>query len=183
MDFCRDLHALLPLQSATLRVVRFSEEHLQQRYVDWLNDPVVVKFSNQRFFHHTLKSCENFYQSFYASSSVFLAIEHGESGFVGTMTVHFNPHHATADIGILVGARECWGKGIGLQAWQLVLDAVSGLKGMRKVTAGTLSCNIPMLSIMQRSGMSADGIRRAQELVDGAPMDIHYYAHFIADHA
>jgi RimJ/RimL family protein N-acetyltransferase len=44
-----------------------------------------------------------------------------------------------------------------------------------------LDCNIGMLAIMRRSGMVEDGVRVAQELVDGQSYDMHYYACFSDD--
>lgn len=170
----------LPLTDGSITVERFGRTHLQERYVGWLNDAEVVRFSNQRFMQHTLSSCAQFYDGIKSSSAVFLAVSHYELGYIGTMTVYFSQHHGTADIGILIGDRAAWGKGIGLAAWRLVLDAVGQLPGLRKVTAGTLACNASMLSVMQRSGMEPDGVRIKQELVEGQPMDIHYYARFVA---
>jgi RimJ/RimL family protein N-acetyltransferase len=51
-------------------------------------------------------------------------------------------------------------------------------RGLRKVTAGTLGCNTPMLRLMHGSGMQPDGVRRGQEIVDGAAQDILYFARF-----
>ena len=49
---------------------------------------------------------------------------------------------------------------------------------IRKVTAGTLSVNAPMLKLMERSGMTREAVRRDQEIVEGAPVDVVYYARF-----
>ena len=46
------------------------------------------------------------------------------------------------------------------------------------MTAGTLACNRAMLSVAGRSGMAREGVRRAQELVDGEPTDIVHFARF-----
>jgi RimJ/RimL family protein N-acetyltransferase len=42
---------------------------------------------------------------------------------------------------------------------------------MRKVTAGTMAINEPMLRIMYASGMVEEGRRKRQFLVDGAEID------------
>ena len=46
------------------------------------------------------------------------------------------------------------------------------------VTAGTLACNLGMVKLMERSGMTLEGVRKAQELVDGVPEDVVLYARF-----
>jgi len=52
------------LQTARLRMVPFSEAHLTTRYVGWLNDPEVVRYSEQRHQTHTIESCRSYLLSF-----------------------------------------------------------------------------------------------------------------------
>ena len=56
----------------------FQEKDITPRYISWLNNPEVVRFSNQRFITHTESSCQSFYYSMASSPSSFLAIEHAE---------------------------------------------------------------------------------------------------------
>ena len=170
--------AALPVSAEDVTVRLFSAEDISEAYIGWLNHPGTMRFSNQRFIQHDDASCQAFYHSVKASPSVFLAIEHKAFGHVGTMTVHFNDRHGTADMGILVGAPDVKGLGVGRRAWQLALDLALSLPEMRKVTAGTLSCNRAMLGVADATGMVPDGIRIAQELVDGEAYDMHYFAAF-----
>lgn len=48
-----------PLDPGPCRVVRFADRHLTERYVGWLNDPAVVRYSEQRHSRHTLWSRRN----------------------------------------------------------------------------------------------------------------------------
>lgn len=173
--------ANLIVSKGDILIRTFQEKDITPRYISWLNNPEVVRFSNQRFITHTESSCQSFYYSMASSPSSFLAIEHAEYGHVGTLTVHFNDHHGTADMGILVGEPSIWGKGVGITAWMLAMTTALKIPRMRKVTAGTLACNTGMLSIMRKSGMVMDGIRVNQELVEGRPYDMHYYACFSDD--
>ena len=173
--------ANLIVSKGDMLIRTFQEKDITPRYISWLNNPEVVRFSNQRFITHTESSCQSFYHSMASSPSSFLAIEHAEYGHVGTLTVHFNDNHGTADIGILVGEPSIWGQGVGVAAWTLAMTTALKIPKMRKVTAGTLACNAGMLSIMRKSGMVEDGIRVNQELVEGQPYDMQYYAYFSND--
>ena len=42
------------LETPRLRLEPFAEAHLTERYVRWLGDPAVMKYSEQRFRTHTL---------------------------------------------------------------------------------------------------------------------------------
>lgn len=154
-------------------------EDVTADHVRWLNDPEVVKFSNQRFRKHDLASCQAFFDSFANSANSFLSVRRlSDDKAVGTLTVYRSPQHGTADVGIMIGEPSAWGQGIGQDAWSLVIDWLMDSEKLRKVSAGTLRCNLAMLRLMQRSGMVEEAIRREQELVDGVAQDVIHYARF-----
>lgn len=161
------------------RLVRFDSTDITDRYLNWLNDPTIVRFSNQRFKRHSIESSRAYLASFEDTDNLFLSIRRITGGdSIGTLTVYAAMPHGTADIGILIGAAQEWGCGYGLDAWKTASDWLIAQCCMRKVTGGTLSCNEGMRKIFERSGMHLEGTRRAQELVEGIPMDTLYYARF-----
>ncbi len=166
-------HQTLIGKKVTLQT--FSEINLTPRYLEWLRNPELMKFSNQRFFNHSMDSSITYFNSFVNSDNFFFAIYH-ENTFVGTMTAYRSLVHGTADIGILIGDGE-QGKGLGKDAWATLMAALLTI-GTRKVTGGTLRCNDAMIRIMKGCGMQSDGVRIAQELVDGVPQDIMYFTKF-----
>lgn len=157
----------------------FTAANITDAYIGWLNDPQVVRFSNQRFSRHDRASCERYVAGFAGSPHHFLGIRRADTGeAIGTMTAYVAPHHGTVDMGIMVGAPSSWGRGIGQDAWDTLASWCLAQPGMRKITAGALDCNTGMVRVMERSGMQLEAVRRAQELVDGKPHDILYYARF-----
>ena len=170
----------IPIETKRLQIVTFSEHHLTKRYVSWLNDPEVVKYSEQRHRHHTLESCREYYESFKCSENLFLAIELKDNArHIGNMNVYMDSPNGLADIGIMLGDRSEWGKGYASEAWNAVLNYLLEDLNIRKVTAGTMACNKAMLKVMERSGMTPDGIRKRQMLVDdGKTVNLIFYAIF-----
>lgn len=157
----------------------FTVSDITDEYVSWLNDPQVVKYSNQRFKRHTKETCSKYLESFQGTDNLFIKIERKYDGlFVGTMTAYVSAHHQTVDIGIMVGNRSVWGNGIGQEAWNVLLDWFLAQDTFRKVTAGTMKCNKAMITLMERSGMTLEAVRRGQELLDGIPQDIVFYGRF-----
>lgn len=171
----------LPLQGDRLSIRLLTESDLSDHYLSWLNDPETVKYSNQRFINHSIDSVRHYFNSFAGSANAFLAIEEQASGqLVGTMTAYIQPHHGTADVGILLGEKRLWGQGYGGEAWNLVIQWLLDTCAVRKVTAGTLACNHGMIRVMERAGMQHEATRRNQELVNNEPQDIVYFAKFHA---
>jgi RimJ/RimL family protein N-acetyltransferase len=181
----KSLKANFPQDGLTGKLVKlklFSESDITSAYISWLNDPIVVKFSNQRFKLHSKKSCLMYLESFSGTDNLLISIKSlSEDKAIGTMTAYFVIHHGTADIGILIGDTDYWGNGYGLDAWNTLSNWLIYGSNIRKITAGTLSGNIGMRKIFERSGMVKDGLRAAQELVDGVGMDVMYYARFRHD--
>lgn len=158
----------------------FAVGDIAERYVSWLNDPEVVRFSNQRFARHDETSCRAYLDSFTGKKNQFLAIRRAtDSMLIGTMTAYISEHHGTADIGIMLGDRTSWGQGYGFDAWTTLMDWLALQPGMRKLTGGTMDCNIGMRRIMERAGMHQEATRVAHELLDGQPRDIVLYAKFL----
>lgn len=118
--------------------------------VQWLNDPEVVKYSEQRHHIHTLESQRLYYKSF-AGSNLFLAIYIGDE-MIGTMTVYTDDYNGIANVGILIGDKTKWGLGYGLEAWRAVCNRLLAT-GTRKIVAGCMEINQPMMSICSRYGM------------------------------
>ncbi len=168
------------LETPRLRIVPFSAEHLTERYVGWLNDPEVVKYSDQRFRQHTLESCRAYWESFAGTPNYFWALVARDPavGHIGNMNAYVEPRHGTADVGIVLGERGVWGRGYGAEAWIAVCRWLLDEAGLRKVTAGTLSVNEPMLAIMRKAGMVEDGRRIRQQMWEGREVDLVHAALF-----
>lgn len=150
-------------------------------YVGWLNDPEVVKYSNQRFVRHTLESCRNYFDGFLRSPNRFVSINSKVDGrLLGTMTAYASPHHQTVDVGIMVGLRSVWGNGIGQDAWNTLLLWLENQRQVRKITAGTMRCNASMVKLIERSGLELEATRPKQELLDGTPQDLLYFGKICA---
>lgn len=158
----------------------FSAEHLTERYVGWLNDPDVVRHSEQRHRRHSLESCRAYMTSFEGSAHYFMAIVAKDAalGHIGNMNAYVDSPNGVADVGILVGEKRVWGQGYGSEAWIAFTRFLLTDAGLRKVTAGTLATNGGMLGIMRRAGMEIEATRRRQALVDGRETDVVYAALF-----
>lgn len=160
-----------------LRPMRPSD--ITPTHVGWLNDAEVVRFSNQRFVKHTRYSCRAYLGRFEGSADLYLSVRLAASDkAIGTLTAYRNPHHGTADIGILMGERSVWGRGLGLDAFKTLADALATQPDMRKLSCGTLACNHAMIKIAERAGFQREAVRVAQELVEGVPTDIVHFARF-----
>ena len=149
------------LTAGGLSVSLFRPDLLNDRYVGWLNDRDVVRYSEQRHRVHTLKSCSDYWNSMQSSGNFFLAIEllEGSPCHIGNISVSIDSPNCSADLSIMIGDKSNWGKGYASTAWDAVMNYLLYQGGFRRVTAGTMEVNEPMIRLIKRSGMQIDSVR------------------------
>jgi RimJ/RimL family protein N-acetyltransferase len=136
--------------------------------VDWLNDPEVTRYSEQRHTKHTVESQIQYIKSFDYPSR-FMLIIYNEN-IIGSVTAHVDTNNDVADVGIMIGDKSVWGNGLGYEAWSLMCDSLLQ-NGVRKIEAGAMSENRPMIKIFRKYKMEYEGRRSehfllGKELVD-----------------
>ena len=179
MSDCKSINKQFPLLGKSCKLCIFTEAHITHEYIEWLNDPQVTKYSNQRFLKHDVDSCNAYFHSFKNTENLFFALHlKANDKFIGTMTSYYSPQHKVVDIGLMIGDRNFWGKGIGRDSWQILMTFMFEIKKVRKVTGGALSTNLGMINIMKKSGMVSDGERIKHELVNNHPVDIQHFSKF-----
>ena len=121
-----------------------------------------------------------YFKSFEKSPNYFLAISvtNDKLGHIGNITAYVDEMNKVADIGILIGEVKALGKGYATEAWMAICGYLFKEMNIRKITAGTLSCNKRMLNLMKRAGMQDDGRRVKQYLWEGKEEDIMHKAIF-----
>jgi len=178
----------MTIQIETIRTPRlvicpFNDRHLNERYVQWLNDKEVVSFSEQRHRHHTFESCAVYWQQIRNSSTLFWAIESRdpELGHLGNISVSFDYANSVADVAILLGEKKIWGRGFGKEAFGAVCEFLLRHESIRKISAGTMACNHGMRGVMRQVGMKDDGYRKRHYELDGEEVDAVFGALYRAE--
>jgi RimJ/RimL family protein N-acetyltransferase len=163
------------VSNGDVRLTDFTVDHLTERYVSWLNDPDVVRYSEQRHRTHTLDSCESYLCEKVYSDDYFLAIEvgaHGPGHHVGNMGISVDVKNSVANLSIMVGAKEYWGSGVGSRAWCLAIHTLFERLDFRLIAAGTMSVNEPMRKLFKRSNMQIDAVLPKRFLWEGQLVDL-----------
>lgn len=166
----------LQISSKRIEFREMQISDISKKYLGWLNDKELMRFSRQRFKTHSFGSSREYIETFRGSDNDFLGLFAREDGrLIGTMTIYRCGYHGTADMGIMIGRGE-GGKGYGRESWAFMLERLLGPDDIiRKVTGGTSILNAGMVSIMEGSGMEREGRRIDQELIDGKAADTVLY--------
>jgi RimJ/RimL family protein N-acetyltransferase len=146
-----------------------------ERYLRWMNDPDTNRYLESRFATHTVESLREYVNSHdERDDTIFLAIVRLEDGeHIGNVKVGpLDPHHGTADLGLLIGERSARGIGYGTEVIRLATRLGFENLGARKLTASCYSDNVASATAFRRAGWEEEGSRAAQfTLDDGRAQD------------
>ena len=156
-----------------IKLEQFTRGHITPQYISWLNDRELVKYSEQRHYKHTFKTCLEYYKSFIGSSNLFYAVTDAESNeHVGNITAFIDVHNKVADIGILIAKGN---QGYGLAAWKMMIQILFYEKKIRKITAGTMATNHTMIKIFEKSNMQKEYVQKRQFIRNNNEIDLIGY--------
>lgn len=161
--------------NGVVRLFVLRPELVTEAYVSWLNDSEVNRFLESRFATHTLESTREYVAGVLASPDyLFFGIESVELGrHVGNIKLGpLNRMHGTAEVGIIIGDRGAWGRGIATSAIAQLSVIARDELGLRKVTAGCYASNGGSQRAFEKAGYTVEGVRAAQFLLDGKPEDL-----------
>lgn len=155
-----------------LREVRPSD--VGEAYYAWMNDPEVTRYLESRFYPQSLEGLREFVAGKLGDrASVFLAIVlHDGDRHIGNIKLGpIDWIHRTGDVGLLIGEKDCWGKGYASEAISLVAGYAFGTLNLRKLTASCYGGNEGSARAFQRAGFEVEGVRRGQFYSDGEYVD------------
>jgi ribosomal-protein-alanine N-acetyltransferase len=148
--------------------------------VSWLRDFDVVRFSEQRHQNHSLSTQLAYIHSFEGRSCLWgiYLIETGQH--IGNIGANVDEPNNIADIGIMLGERKLWGKGLGQEAWNVacawLLDKDGGM--LRKLEAGCMKTNEAMHKIIRKSKFAQEGERLNHFIVGGDIVSMLLFGRF-----
>ena len=146
------------------------EEDYNERYLSWLNDPEVNRYSQRRFRptpQDMLRALES------SKDRLHLAIcLNSDNQHVGNINLGpINWLHRFAEISILVGDKEVWGRGIGSQAIYLLSRHALITMGLNRVEAGSANPGFNK-AVIEKLGWIEEGCRRQRFFLDGEFLDV-----------
>lgn len=145
-------------------------------YIDWMMDKEVNKYNSHGIFPLTPKKTEDFIQSINNKEIIVWSIWINKDIWVGNISLQFFDWiNRSAELAILLGNKEYWGKGIGTEASKVVLYHGFRKLNMNRIWLGTSEANIGMIKIAENIGMTKEGISKEALFYDGVYRDIVHY--------
>ena len=161
-----------------VRLRQITLQDCNETYVQWLNDPEVIKYLETRWYRQDLDTIKAFVQSQLDNDhSVLFAIETEETKrHIGNIKIGpINRHHKHADISYFIGDKSYWRKGISTKAIHLVCQYGFKNLSLHRIEAGAYSAAIGSWKALQKNGFKREAVFREQVISGDCYMDIYRY--------
>lgn len=148
------------INGKTIYLKPLSEKNASQEYCNWLNDPEVNKYLETR--KSTIKDLEEYIKKQINNpDSIFLGIfDKNNDNHIGNIKLTLiNRKKNKADFGILIGNKEYWGRGIGVEATKLATNFALYSLGVSEIELGVIRENKRAIKTFTKSGFKITGIR------------------------
>ncbi|MCF7865094.1 MAG: GNAT family N-acetyltransferase [Candidatus Pacebacteria bacterium] len=86
-----------------------------------------------------------------------------------------NTHHKNAQIGIVLGDKNFWGKGVASEVIEGVIQYACNTLDIEYIGAEVEEANIPMQKVLIKVGFSQDGLFKGARVKDGARIDVVHF--------
>ncbi len=147
-------------------------------YPNWLNDKEVCQYNSHGNVLYTKEMAIEYINSVQKSSTckVFAICLNEEDKHIGNISLQqISQENSSAEFAILMGEKEFWGKGLALEAGELLIEFGFVTLKLNKIHCGTSESNLPMQKLAKYMKMKQFNIRKQAFSKNGKLYDIFQY--------
>ena len=165
------------VKGTSILLERLSFRHASENYLGWLNDYNTVKYTESRHEVHTMASLRDFISHVNNESNYCFAIIDIQSGkHIGNIKIgNIHSIYKYADIGLIIGEKDFWGKGIATEAIRLCVEFAFKQLKLHRLYAGIYDVNIGSIKAFERAGFVREGCEKEKYLFEGKRIDSYIY--------
>ncbi len=146
----------------TYSLIPLTVNNITEEYISWLNDPIVNKFLEVRHVNQTVKTVTEYVNKFYKDHESYIwGIYSTKDRLIGSVNLQdVNRYHNAAELGLMIGNTDYWGKSASKEAVSLVLNFAFDTLKLNRVTGGSYSTNLGMNFTFKLLGFKREGVMR-----------------------
>lgn len=166
------------IQGDRLYLRSLVEKDADGPYLGWLNDEVVCRGNSHHVYPYTRAQAIDYIQhAANVDSDLVLAIVLKEKDrHIGNIALaRINRIYRSAQFAILLGDKDQWSKGYGLEAGRLIVHHGFFALNLRRIECATFETNQAMKKLALALGMREEGTRRQAAFKDGKYLDVVEY--------
>jgi len=165
------------LKGKDILLRKLSLDDASAEYLSWLNNYNTVKFTESRHTVHTMESLKEFISHVSNENNYCFAIIDIQSGkHIGNIKIgNIHPIYKYADVGLIIGEKDFWGKGIATESIKLCVEFAFKQLRLHRLYAGIYSVNVGSIKAFEKAGFVREGREKEKYLFEGKRIDSYIY--------
>jgi [ribosomal protein S5]-alanine N-acetyltransferase len=154
------------------------ERDLEGGYVSWFNDEEVCKYNSHHVFPYNYEQAKKYILWTHVTrGALILAIVlKSNNKHIGNISLqNIDYVNRNSEFAVIVGDKECWGKGYSKEASFLILKHGFVCLNLHRIYCGTSTKNVPMQKLAKSLFMTQEGLRKENLYKDGKFVDMIEY--------
>ena len=138
-----------------------SKKDVSKKYLDWMNDQKVQKYTEQKYKKHSIKDIRKFIEEKNKSKNNFLYgifLKKKKLNFhIGNIKLGpINYIHKTSEISYFIGEKKLWGKNYANLAIKEIIK-IAKIKKIKKIRASLYEINKASFKVLKKNGFKIEG--------------------------
>ena len=152
---------------------------ISEKYLKWMNDLEVHKYTKQKYKKHSLEDIRNFVREKNKSKNEFL---YGIFLKRNNLNIHIgniklgpiNFIHKTSEISYFIGEKELWGKGYTTLAIKEIIKIAKKM-GLKKLKAGLYEMNIGSKKVLEKNNFKFEAKFKSEIVYKGKRYNLYWF--------
>lgn len=117
-----------------------------------------------------IKECETEEDGYYWS------IDTKDGTTIGTVALtDINDYHKLAELGIVIGDKSFWGKGVASEVVAAVVQYAFTNLNIKRISAEAEAANVGVQKVLERAGFEQDGVFKSARVKNGQRIDVLHF--------
>lgn len=162
------------IQSERIYLRDIREEDLNQDFWDAVNDPDIMKYSEQRHFPITKEDFTGYWEKHHNKKDepwMMILLKDGNLHIGNIKVGPINWIHRRAEVSLWL-LKSYWNQGLGTEAINLIVDYAFKRLNLCKLTAGIYKGNEGSIKAFSKAGFQPEGILTKQIWFESSWMDV-----------
>lgn len=145
-----------------------TKSDVNDRYLNWLNDYEIFKYTEQKYFKHSIESTVDFVVQKYKSEVDLLLGIFCENIHIGNIKLGpIRWEHKSSEISYFIGDKSYWQKGIATKCVKALLKYANEELFLEKINAGYYKINLGSAKVLKNCGFVIEGERLNDVIFEG----------------
>lgn len=163
------------LNGKSLYLRALTESDADGAYPSWFNDREICAGNSHGVFPYSRDNALAYIRHAHQTrDELILAVvtRDGDRHIGNVALQHIHPIYRCAEFSIVLGERDCHGKGYGLEAARLICAHGFDALNLHRIGCGTFAGNVAMIGLAEALGMTREGVRRQAAFKAGRYLDV-----------